>query len=152
MQDTNIRRLELGEVLTHLLNKRLWGLGFAADLLWLQFGEPRTLTSVTGRKRQVGEWALHVTCRWYFRAPGFDVDSRTQSIEGIKLAAIRILTEQLPREVRLISVRDRGGFCLELSNGGQFEVFPKGAEEQWRLFRPGTGEKHWVFAEALKHI
>jgi hypothetical protein len=48
-----------------LVGLPLFDIGRAANLVWIHFGAPRTVTSqIGGKVRIVGEWALHLQCSW----------------------------------------------------------------------------------------
>ena len=152
------------EVLSGL---RLCSIGRAADLLWLHFGDRRTVSTFDGRTKEVGSWALHVQTPWrftrgheiivglrdiYYRSDnGECID---EDIHGISrfdrhAAALNAEFDASPWTVRSIVCDRVGGFSLEFDLERSFDVFPNVAFtsegfEFWRLFEPGTDNDHYV--------
>ena len=55
----------------------LWDAGRSADLATFQLGPRREVTDRHGRTREVGTYALHVSCAWHIIGPtGIFVASR----------------------------------------------------------------------------
>ena len=53
--------------LNRIVSLPLWGIGRAASLLWLQFGERHAVPAWRDGTKQVGTLALHVDCPWYWK-------------------------------------------------------------------------------------
>ena len=148
----------------------LWGPARAADMLTLQLGEARSINSLDGRLREVGEYALHIQCPWRFvestrllvgsgdlftpadpdadrEAWNWDVigatwwDRRMGEFFGGRSASIK---------VHDIIADHVGGFRLICSSDVRLEVFPTISDaahdesEYWRLLQPWTSSEHFV--------
>jgi hypothetical protein len=80
----------------------------------------------------------------------FDPDRPGNALADSRLKAWITAYAARPLVVARISADRCGGFCLFLSEGFTFEVFPAAAageheeREQWRLLRPGVDEQHVV--------
>jgi hypothetical protein len=57
-------KAEVGAALMPLLGLPIWSTGRAGDLVWFQIGERRTVPSSDGSPREVGTYAIHVSCPW----------------------------------------------------------------------------------------
>ena len=139
----------------------------AADVLSLQFGELRETRSKLPNRTDtwlVGEYALHVQCPWrltrhdeivtgYFDRlypPGDPLDER----EGWEPNGpgswgherLREWTAKLPLSVVSLAADAFAGMRIVLAGDYVLEMFPIDSvqTEQWRLFRPGTDESHFV--------
>jgi hypothetical protein len=159
-----------------LLGHPLRRIGRAADLLWLQFGDWREVSSHRGGTRLVGEWALHIQTPWsfvrdsriivgtrdlYYYAESspefgesgreFDWDKDGESRFDRHTAALNQEFDLLPPIVSRISCDSVGAFTLSLGDSLNFSVFPNCASsspdfEFWRLFQPATDQPHYVVA------
>lgn len=158
---------QLEDALKVLNNQPLWSAGRAADLLWLQFGERRTVKSYLGKVKVVGEYALHVQTSWRIlhedcvivgnndlydpateNAGSQDFDWKT----GAPTRLDSRLTELFENETRQfltrhIQVGRAGSFSLILDEGYALEVFPDDSSnrEHWRLFSPYRDMEHFIF-------
>jgi hypothetical protein len=143
-------------------------LGRAANMLWVHFGELRETVSPLGRKRETGEWALHVQCAWricqrgrivvangdFYRSPSGDPlddwDTFGNSAFDATVAALNEEWTDSPPQVTSIRVDDVGGFSLQLTHDYRFDVFPANSNEHvehWRLFQPAADRQHFVFRQ-----
>lgn len=154
-----------------LVNSNLVKLGRAADLLWLSFGKPVTITTDTGT-REVNEYALHVQCPWRFTKdnsvilgardiydpldPALDLDSdwnwdefdRDISKQSVFEANSQTINENLlPLIVNGIVQNDNGDLRIEFTKNVVFEVFITGLRkyEYWRFIDFNTHEHYVVF-------
>ncbi len=117
-----------------LRGQSLWSVNRAADSLTLQFGQRRTITA-HGHKKDVGEYALHIQCSCDFTLHGSPMDDPKEFIR-----------RSGPLHVN--DVREVGGnVTFEFAGGVNLRIIADGSssEEQWRLFRPSTGEEHLVY-------
>ena len=147
----------------------VWGPARAADMLTLQLGDPRVDTSPMGRRREVGEYALHVQCPWrltedtlliagsgdLFTPATSDVDRATfeWDVVGATWWDYRLrefFGRPAPIWVERIAADPFGGFRLSCSGGVSFEVFPNTSaaphddSEYWRLLQTGDSTEHFV--------
>ena len=152
-----------------LVGKSLWRCTRAADLASFDFGERRTVPCRRGGTKEVGEYALHVQCAWrighgehvivgsgdlYYPAdfdeeqgeipPDFDWDHNPNRRDRL----LQSLFEEGLRSFKVEAVKSgaAGILHIKLSEGFYLELFPDDSlrEEQWRLFRPGVDEAHFV--------
>jgi hypothetical protein len=165
VNDTTIQ-----SALAPLIGQPLRCIGRAADLLWIQFGKYCELPDRNGSTRTVGEWALHVQCPWriarppsiiigqgdlHYAAEGiepYDWDADGESRFDRLAKPLNLQFEGAPPRVSSVVTDVVGGFTLCLDDGCTLDVFPADSTdsdtEQWRIFRPGAGESHFVFPSA----
>jgi hypothetical protein len=162
--------------LQQLIGLKLSRMALAADMRTLQFGhtEARTGGGV------VGEYGLHIQCPWRLDDDARTItgnddlyvpyDQNEQLMESFNWEKGGSLQERVLRDllkgydpntrqivnstdlliVEAVQADSAGGFCLSLSGGYRFLVFPNGTRrEAWRLFKPSTdgnqpGERHFV--------
>jgi hypothetical protein len=113
----------------------------AADLQSFQFGAPQRVPSaLVGRPaRLVGEFALHVQCAWCL----FDGRGRVVASD-MERESIESWLGVIARSVVSVQCEEKGALAITLDSG-VLRVVPDGrADEQWRLFRPGRTEAHFV--------
>ena len=154
------------DVLSILVGKRLRYLGRAVDLAWIGLGDDEEVRDPrTGRTRTLAEHALHVQCAlriagpdgpfvgsgdmWIWPDPGGDDRERPAVGEALfdrRPEQLASIVNTGPVTVATIQADDWGGFVLLCSLGWSVEVFPDTtlSEEQWRYFRPGGQESHFV--------
>ena len=158
---------EIKSNLQKLIGLKLSRTSLAADMRVLQFGKSHSLA----RGGVVGEYALHTQCPWRLENDAgiitgshdlydpyekgdavddsFDWEKGLSLQEGIlreQLQGYDENTRQIVNATNLLVVEDvqadsSGGFCLALSGGYRFLVFPSGTRtEAWRFFKPSTDE------------
>jgi|GEM_PF-1209275 len=150
-----------------LIGLPLRSIGRAASLLWMHFGEVRTVTTLTGGDKEVGELALHTEAAWRLLGPAElvtgksdafydrdeppDLDEELWRKAGVtrcdrRLEEFRALLAGGAMVVEAVTVDRGGALYLELSGAHRFEIVPTTSadEEEWRLFRPYTAEPHLV--------
>ena len=171
LKDCALKQTTLQEVLAPLIGLPLRSIGRAADMLWVHFGEWREVPSIRGGTHTVGEWALHVQCPWritrppailvgrgdcYYEAASdepFNWETSDESRFDREAMPLNDEFENSPPLVEAVDVDAVGGFCLRLTRGYRFEIFPDvtsdSVSEHWRLFRPGSEESHFVFPKDL---
>jgi hypothetical protein len=171
MNETLSIRQQVENVMAPLVAISLWDAGRAADLLWLAFGQRKTIPDFRGKPMEVGEYALHVQCAWRF-------------VQGEKVLAgnrdlyyprgYRDQREEIPKEfnwdvqganrcdemlaelfaggakqyvVQRVEVGQAGELALLMESGLTLQIFPNDSleGEHWRVFRPGSKDPHSVF-------
>lgn len=131
---------------------RAWGATWGGDMLGLQFGDEREVTSQFGaRKGQVktvGEWALHIQ---HWEIAGWGVRINNDSPAEQRASAGEALGDA--REVERVSADASGGLRLTLTGSFLVTALPRAgvawwAEgEYWRLMRPGDTSRHFVVTD-----
>jgi hypothetical protein len=133
------------QALAHLVGKPLWAIGKAASLAWFQFGERRPVVA-RGKRKQVGDYALHVDCPWSW-----------QSLAGPLIADHTFTDYQLKRVLAqpvdccAARAEDNGSFELRFADSSVLKVTVEDdpdaeAAEYWRLFRPYVDLPHFVIS------
>jgi hypothetical protein len=138
--------------LSALVGLDLSGVGYAADMLTLQFGPLRKAPSRRGTVRHIGLWALHIQCDWRLEQDGHVLASYPDfaiSEDSIRVTAHRIrdwLVSSGATKVQSVAVDENAGVELVLSRGFHIFITPDGAEddEDWRFFAPGVDAAHFV--------
>ncbi|WP_179403338.1 hypothetical protein [Burkholderia guangdongensis] len=134
-----------------LLGLELSGINHAADMLTLQFGQLRQITTRRGTVKQVGAWALHVQCGWRVEQSGRIVAS--QDDLGTDDAARRtterldgLLVDPIPAVVERVQANASGGIWIDLSHDRRLVVTPNDVaeDEDWRFFAPDSDGPHFV--------
>ena len=157
--------MECNNAIESLVGMPLSKIGRAADLLWLQFGTLREVTTRYGEKT-IGDWAIHVPTSWRFvrdaqiiLAVGdlyllpdgetYDWDEGGDSNFDNITDKLNELFIETSVTVKRVHCDDVGGFSLTLSDGTRFDVFPKMSDtidgiEHWRMFQPDGDGGHAV--------
>ena len=157
--------MDYQNAINKLVGLPLAKIGRAADLLWLQFGTLRQVTTKHGDK-SVGDQAVHVQTSWRFvrdakiilavgdlyllpNGDYYDWDVGGDSNFDILARDLNDLFSSASVVVLNAQCDDLGGFSLALSDGTRFDVFPKlsdtiGEIEHWRMFQPGANCVHTV--------
>ena len=164
-------RQEIESVMSPLMGLPLWDAGRAADLLWLAFGQRRTIPDFQGKPKEVGEYALHVQCAWRF-VQGEKVLVGNRDLYYPR--GYRDTKEEIPKEfnwdvqganrcdemlavlfaggakqyvIQRVEVGQAGELALLMESGLTLQIFPNDSleGEHWRIFRPGSDERHSVF-------
>lgn len=138
--------------LTALVGLDVSGVNHAADMLTLQFGPLRQVTTRGGTVKQVGEWALHVQCGWQIEradnilATQNDLSGPGDQVHHAAEKVHELLVTSGPTVVESVSANELGRLRLSLSNGLQLTVIPADVpdEEDWRFFEPASDAKHFV--------
>lgn len=145
-------RKQIEQRLSVLIGLDLSGAGRAADMLTLQFGPIREMTTKRGTVKHVGAWALHIQCAWkiecadevFAGSPDFAV-----SDEATRAALERIrglIADNGPLIVERVMVGDNGGVSISMSRQLRLSIVTDAApdEEDWRFFEPGSEGNHFV--------
>lgn len=164
-------RQQVENVLAPLVGIALWDAGRAADLIWFALGPRKTVQGFRGKPKEVGEYALHVQCAWRFvqsekvlagnrdlyyprgyknqreefpKEFNWDVQGANRCDE---MLATLFAGGAKQYVVQRIEVGQAGEFALLLERGLTLQIFPNDSleGEHWRIFRPGSGERHSVF-------
>jgi hypothetical protein len=163
-------KADIEAALRSLVGLPMWGPTRAANMLSLQFGEPRLAPTRRDPTREAGERALNMFCPWrlvrgreliagsgdlYTPADAeadlesFDWDARGATWWDRRLGQF-FAAQGEPLVVRDALADPIGGFTLSFDGNVRIEVFPASAAaphvetEHWRLFGPGTSEAHFV--------
>ncbi len=160
------------KALAALAGLRIREIGRAADLLWVQFGEWRTVPCRKGGTRQVGQWALHVQTSWRFtqgesivlgvhdlyayddeEATSFDWEKCGESRFDRIASGLNARFGDEEMVVESVACDAVGSLTLRLGGGLEFAVFPNSSSdyperEFWRLFAPATDGPHYVVETA----
>ena len=149
---------------------RVSSIGAAADMLWVHFGEFRTVPTRDGLTKEVGEWALHLQCPWRFVRNGKIIlgssdfyyqaedgeplkrDSNSKSLFSLKAARLNQYLHSEVVGIVDIHLSGAGAFELRMGSGVVFSVMPVESlevsdAESWRLFQPSTDLPHFVYPE-----
>jgi hypothetical protein len=100
--------------LNRIVSLPLWAIGRAASLLWLQFGERRTVPAWRDGTKQVGTLALHVDCPWYWKRGDQIVASWRSEFEMVQ----RLVSQ--PIVCRTAIARESGSFELQFDGNTTF--------------------------------
>jgi hypothetical protein len=134
------------KTLEKLVGLRMWGTNHMAESRGFSFGARRESLSSHGRRRVVGDYALHIQCPWRIvRGDGGEITGSDVPAEEATL----VLTEHLGEEGHIVRRATFGerGVRLELEGGMFLEISPflDDPDEVLRLFRPGVDEPHVVW-------
>lgn len=160
-------------ILRQLVGLPLWSIGRAADLVWFAFGnERRDVAQANGISKTVSEYSLHLQCAWRIRRkdailvasadrfypagenPYADLLEFKWDIPGANQLDERVfkLLQDYGSSLPVVesAVADlTGSFRLSMSHSLFLEAFPANSisREYWRLFRPYSQAKHFVFTK-----
>jgi hypothetical protein len=140
-------------------------------MLWLQLGERRMRPDVQLGRREVGAYALHVSCPWRLVGPegvvvasgdlftpadpladleDFEWDATGANWCDVRLQAFIVATADAPLAVSVVSADELGSLRLSFGDQFVFDIFPDSSyaahveSEFWRLLQPGSGAPHFV--------
>ena len=178
--DGGALREEIERGLAPLIGRPLWDAGRAGAMLWLQLGERRTRPDDQLGRRELGEFALHVSCPWRLVGPDgmvaasgdlftpadptadpvdFEWDAPGANWCDVRLHAFIAATADSPLAVSSVSADDLGSLRVFLGEEFVLDVFPDSSHaahvesEFWRLLQPGTGSPHLVVgSEGIERI
>lgn len=142
----------IGQHLSVLVGLNVSGVGHAADMLTLQFGALREVTNLRGKVKQVGEWALHIQCKWQLERAGEivatqdDLAGSDTDAHGATARLDELLLKHEPTSVKDVLAGEFGNVDIVLSRGLILRVTANGTadEEDWRFFAPGADAPHLV--------
>jgi hypothetical protein len=171
---------EIERALAPLMGRPLFAAGRAGAMLWLQLGERRPRPVDDPGAREVGEYALHVSCAWrligrrgiYVASgdlftpadPDADPSDFAWDVPGanwcdVRLEAFLAETRASPRAVSSVSSDEIGSLRVFLGDDFVLDVFPDSSEaahvetEFWRLLQPGTAGTHVVVSSSgVDHV
>lgn len=153
--------------LDHLAGKPLTGVSYAVDMAMIGFGTG-PIVERRGKTIRLSEWDLHLQCPWRFVRDGsvilasadfhYDADSGEPSdMNKIEKTVFFVnrnnlldWLQQNPVTVASLNVKAAGAFDMIFERGLELNVLPTSsqnfyASEEWRLFRPGRNNDHFVF-------
>jgi hypothetical protein len=143
---------QIAHRLSALVGFNLSGAGRAADMLTLQFGPLRDVTTRRGTIKRVGVWSLHIQCGWkiersganFASSPDFAVseDNTRATLERIR----ELVANGGPFTVNRISVGDNANVTVFMSENLRLVISTDAApdEEDWRFFESSSSGKHFV--------
>lgn len=136
-------RNEIEQMLSVIQGLQIWDAGHAANMLWLQIGNRRSVPAWGGGTKEVGTYALHIDCPWSWSCN--EALLANQETEAQQLSELI----SLPVTCQLIVAQDNGSFEIHFDNQTKFSVFVEAdlnplAEEFWRFFQPHGQSKHFV--------
>ncbi|WP_322104967.1 hypothetical protein [Paraburkholderia sp. J41] len=145
-------REQIEQRLSVLIGLDLSAAGRAADMLTLQFGPLREMTTKRGTVKRVGAWALHVQCDWKIERANeifADASDFTVSDEGTRATLERIrglIADGGPLTVERVVVGDSGNVSISMPRRLCLTIVTDAApdDEDWRFFEPGSDRKHFV--------
>lgn len=143
---TNLHSEILRAELEKLVGLPLWGVGLAASMLMLTFGNRYTSRTPLGREIEGGDFSLNVQCAWRVAhedevvagyADYVALDKADPSAGPAFFETLQNAFTKSPRVEAITSVR-AGGFSLRLEDGLYVEAFPSFSavdpeSEFWRL-------------------
>lgn len=145
-------REQVRQQLSALVGLDVSGVGHAADMLTLQFGPLREVTTRRGTIKRVGAWALHIQCDW--RIEQGEMVFAAYSDFAVSEESTRITTRRIrdllvadgPAVVESIMAGDSGDACISLARGIRLVICADAipGEEDWRLFPSNSDAKHFV--------
>jgi hypothetical protein len=162
---------EISRALRQLVGLKLAVARRAADLRIFHFGTmrpaPKSDIPLFENKPSgsIGDFALHIQCPWRIETDDKILTGRSDLWEPLERPdsfsysewdydTDGNLQDQLMEQfvsqndnllVEDLSIQSNGSFTLVLSDGYRLVVFPSGStSEDWRLFRPESGESHLV--------
>jgi hypothetical protein len=122
----------------------MWSASWAGDIAWFQFGKAVLRLDRHGNKREVGEYALHVSCTWQWRSNSGVVRADHETADLRSLGELRA-------RFREADLAESGLLTFHFDNGDTLAIEPdesddKSAEEteHWRFFQPGLQTPHVV--------
>ncbi|KVL25442.1 hypothetical protein WS97_00550 [Burkholderia territorii] len=145
-------REQIEQRLVAIVGLELSGAGRAADMLTLQFGPLREMTTKHGNVKHVGAWSLHIQCGWrieraneiFADASDFAIsdDAAHATLEWIRA----LITDYGPLTIERVVVGDGGNVSISMPRGLGLTIVTDAApdEEDWRFFEPGSEAKHFV--------
>jgi hypothetical protein len=162
---------EIERALAPLVGRPLFDAGRVGAMLWLQIGDRRGRPEDQRGAREVGEYALHVSCAWRLIGPhgiyvasgdlftpadpmeepgDFVWDAPGANWCDVRLQAFLTETAGAPRVVSSVSSDEIGSLRVFLGDDFVLDVFPDSSDaahietEFWRLLQPGTAGTHVV--------
>lgn len=162
-------KAEVERAVSVLIGEPLWTCRHAAEIATFQFGGRNKTRDFYERASEVGDHALHVLCAWritqddrlvvgnndlYYPADyehvgeNFPEDFNWNLSPNRREKLLAALFDGGKREfvVQEIEVGAAGSLRLQMTDGFSLDVLPNDSlsHEQWRLFRPGKDEPHFV--------
>lgn len=129
----------------------MWDAGWAGDIAWFQFGGPITVSRPRfGGHRDVGDYALHLSCPWrWVASSGFvraDENSPDSNLEALGAIKARYANAELTADATLALHFDNGEVLTV--EGVPGDGAASDDSEYWRLLQPGRSTPHFVVSSA----
>ncbi|MDR6470426.1 hypothetical protein J2777_004165 [Paraburkholderia graminis] len=145
-------REQIKQRLLVLVGLNVSGVGHAADMLTLQFGPIREITTKRQTIKRVGAWSLHIQCDWTIErgatvlAAYRDFAASETSTREMTHRIRDLVVDKGPTVVQTIEVGDNGMVRIGLSGDVRISITTDGIsdEEDWRFFASGSDAKHFV--------
>jgi len=157
---------DIQKALAPLIRLPLRSIGRAANMLWVELGEMRAVSTIKRESRMVGDWAIHIQCPWricgngriliashdfYCTPAGDPLDDWDVVGSSLFDAAASVLNKEFelaPPIVTSVQPDDVGGFLLDFGDQHRLEAFPDNSAmtiEAWRVFQPGADAERFVY-------
>ena len=138
--------------LSALIGLDVSGVAHAADMLTLQFGPLREVTTSRGTVKHLGDWALHIQCRWRIEqgdaivASHLDLAASEECGRATTSQVRDLLVTQGPTAVLDVEAGESGDAVISLARGMRLIILADGIpdDEDWRLFRSNSDARHFV--------
>jgi hypothetical protein len=136
----------------------------SSNMLFVQFGEPREISSRDGGFKAVYEWTVQIQCPWRISQHSrvviayrdfyySDVAQNNQAVMNKSrydsvLSSLCTEFETIPPEVVSIETDDTGAFSLHLRDDYRLDAIPAentASGKHWRIFEPGTDGRSFVY-------
>ncbi|HTR43768.1 MAG TPA: hypothetical protein VMH87_19320 [Pseudomonadales bacterium] len=150
--------------LKSLIGLRLRHINRSSNMLFLQFGEPREISSRDGGLKAVYDWTVQIQCPWRISQHSrvvigyrdFYYSDVAQNNEAVMnksrydsvLNSLCAEFETTPPRVISIDADDTGAFSLHLSDDYRLDAITAentASGKHWRIFEPGVDGKSFVF-------
>lgn len=151
-------------MLLPLIGLRLRHISRSSNMLFMQFGEPREISSRDGGLKAVYEWTIQIQCPWRISQHSrvviayrdfyySDVAQNNQAVMNKSrydsvLGSLSTEFETTPPRVISIEADDTGAFSLNLSDDYRLDAIPAentASGKHWRIFEPETDGRSFVF-------
>jgi len=127
-----------------ILDEPVWAVGRAAAMLWIQIGERRIVPAWGGGTKEVGKYALHIDCSWYWKDGATVIADQNSSLNHLDNKLEFFISCQS------VTATDDGSIEITFSDQSTLNVkveTPDDSEENkemWRFFQPATNQPHFV--------
>jgi hypothetical protein len=157
------------KALVPLIGLRLRHISRSSNMLFLQFGEAREISSRDGGLKAVYDWTIQIQCPWRISQHSrvviayrdfyySDVAQNNQAVMNKSrydsvLGSLCTEFGTAPPRVILIDTDDTGAFSVHLSDDYRLDAIPAentASGKHWRIFEPGTDGRSFVFPPSEK--
>jgi hypothetical protein len=152
------------QALKPLVGLRLRHISRSSNMLHVQFGEPREISSRDGGFKAVYEWTIQIQCPWRISHQSSiviayrdfyysDVAQNAQAVMNRSrydsvLSSLCAEFEATPPRVVSVETDDTGAFSIHLSEDYRLDAIPAentASGKHWRVFEPGIDGRSFVF-------